>query len=375
MLYRDFGKTGLRISTLGFGAMRLPIDLVAAKEAGVEPDLETAAALLEYGFRQGINYVDTAYGYCGGQSERAVGLALAQGWRDKIMLSDKLPLWHVNGRDDFFRLLEEQLEKLGTDHIDFYHFHSVTADFFHQKILKFKLLDEAAKALDQKIIRHLSFSFHDSSEVMREVIDTQAFSSVLCQYNLLDRRLADGIDYAHRQGLGVVIMGPVGGGRLAYSEGVFETLGSNWNTPELALAFVLDNPAVSCALSGMSDTRMVDGNARVANTPDPLAAKDRLAVEQLLERCRELQNLYCTGCEYCLPCPQQVLIPHCLQSLIYRKVYQFGQSADNFYHLIGDPFHPGKTAAACNNCGRCETKCPQKLPIRQHLAAVREIFG
>ncbi|MGE4564186.1 MAG: aldo/keto reductase [Victivallaceae bacterium] len=373
MLYTDFGKTGIKISRLGFGAMRLPI---ADAVEGKIPSLEEAAALLIRGFEQGINYVDTAYGYCGGNSERAVGLALTTAdWRKRVTLSTKLPLWNVNSRDDFFRLLEEQLAKLQTDRIDFYHFHAVCEDHFKNRILKFKLIDEAAKALDQKMIGHLSFSFHDKVEVMKEVIDTGAFSSVLCQYNLLDRSLEEGIAYAHEKGLGVVAMGPVGGGRLAYDEGIFRNLGGRHSVPELALRFVLANPAISCALSGMGNAQMVDENVKAGSDPSPLAPDELAAIEKLLTHCAELKKVYCTGCNYCQPCPAGVRIPDCMSALIYRKVYGLEQASAGAYKMIGDLWHPGKPASACTHCGVCETKCPQQLKIRDCLDEVVRLYG
>lgn len=374
MQYTAFGKTGFNISRVGFGSMRLPIELPENGARG-PVDLEPAAALLIHGFEQGINYVDTAYGYCGGQSERAVGMALAAGWRDQIKLSTKLPLWHVNSQDDFFRLLEEQLEKLQTDHIDFYHFHAVNNDHFQNKIRKFKLIEAAARALDQKMIRNLSFSFHDTVEVMKELIDTEAFVSVLCQYNLLDRTLEEGIRYAARKGLGVVIMGPVGGGRLAYDEGVFKNLCKDRTTPELAMRFVLSNPDVSCALSGMGNSAMVDDNVRVGSDGEKLSDDELAAIEELLRRCGELRNIYCTGCGYCLPCPKEVRIPDCMSALIYQKVYGLEQAAAGAYANIGDPWHPGQPASACIHCGACEKKCPQKLPIRERLEEAVRTFG
>ncbi len=373
MLYTDFGKTGIKISRLGFGAMRLPI---ADAADGKTPSLDEAAQLLIRGFEGGINYVDSAYGYCGGNSERAVGEALAtDNWRSRITLSTKLPMWHVHSRDDFFRLLEEQLVKLKTDRIDFYHFHAVNEDHFRNRILKFKLLDEAAKALDQKMIGHLSFSFHDSVALMKEVIDTGAFSSLLCQYNLLDRTLEEGINYANAKGLGVVAMGPVGGGRLAYDEGVFSTLGAGRPVAELALRFVLANPAISCALSGMGNKQMVDDNLKVGSDPSPLSPAERDAVEKLLAHCIELKKIYCTGCGYCQPCPADVRIPDCLSTLIYRKVYGLEKAASEMYDSIGDPWHLGKRASACTHCGACEKKCPQKLKIRECLDEVVRLYG
>ncbi len=374
MRYTEFGRTGWKISRLGFGAMRLPIAL-PVPEGKTQPDLEPAVELLIRGFQKGINYVDTAYGYCDGFSEAAVGLALEAGWRDRVMLSTKLPLWQFREPDDFQRTLETQLKRLRTDHIDFYHFHALNRELFDQKVRKFKLLDVAARLLDQKVIRHLSFSFHDTPAVMKEIIDTEAFTSVLCQYNMLDQTLVEGIEYAASRGLGVVAMGPVGGGRLAFHEGVFEKVANGRTTPELALRFVLANPHISCALSGMGTEQMVDDNTAIASDSAPLSAEELRAIDEQLARCAELKKVYCTGCGYCQPCPAGVRIPDCLTALIYRKVYGFQQAATNYYNQIGDNFHPGKTASACTGCGACERKCPQKLPIRERLAEVRTVFG
>ncbi|MBQ4107380.1 MAG: aldo/keto reductase [Lentisphaeria bacterium] len=358
------GKTGLEVSRLGFGTMRLPISEDPAL-ANRRDDLEEAAELVVRGIDRGINYIDTAFGYCGERSEIAVGMAL-RGRRDQVVLSTKLPMWRVECADDFPRFLEKQLEKLDTDHIDCYHFHALNASHFHDRVLKFKLIELAQKYIDQKVIRHLAFSFHDTVAVMKEIIDTQAFESVLCQYNLLDRSLEEGIGYAASKGLGVVIMGPVGGGRLAFSEGVFEQT-AGLSTPELALRFVLNNPHVTLALSGMGNAQMVDDNVRVASGDTALSEAEMAAIEEIQARCAELKNIYCTGCAYCQPCPVEVRIPDVMQSLIYRKVYGLTTAAGNYYAQIGDRFHPGKMASACVGCGQCETKCPQKLPIRERL--------
>ena len=212
MQYRDFGKTGFKISALGFGAMRLPIPENQDKNA--KDDLGPAVDLLRYGFEKGINYVDTAYMYCDGRSELAIGMALKDGWREKVKLSTKLPLGEVKKPDDMKRLLEIQLKKLDTDSIDFYHFHALSSQTFHELILPMKLIDLAEKFKSEGVIHHLSFSFHDAHpETIVEILDTQAFSSVLCQFNLLDRSNLVGIRHAAELGMGVVVMGPVGGGR------------------------------------------------------------------------------------------------------------------------------------------------------------------
>ncbi|MBR2642191.1 MAG: aldo/keto reductase [Lentisphaeria bacterium] len=375
MQYCDFGKTGVKISRLGFGTMRLPINDDPALKDRTD-DLEEAANLVAAGVDAGITYVDAAWGYCGGRCEKAVGMGLAQDRRrDQIVLSTKLPTWLVQEPDDFFRFLDQQLERLQTDHIDFYHLHALNQDRWDNIVRKFKLIDLAEKALDQKMIRHLSFSFHDTPALMKEIIDTDAFSSVLCQYNLLDRTLVEGFEYAHKKGLGVCIMGPVGGGRLAFKEGVFENVSSRWTTPELALKFVLSNPAVSCALSGMGNMEMLADNVRVASDPDPLTPEELAAVEELEAKLNELKTVYCTGCAYCQPCPKEVRIPDIMTSLIYDKVYGMPDAGKLCYSQIGDRFHPGTAADACSQCGLCEKKCPQKLPIRELLKDAHRRFA
>ena len=377
MQYRKFGNTGFEISALGFGAMRLPVANVPFD--GPEPDLEPAIDLLCRGFEAGINYVDTAYFYLNGWSEIAVGRALKRNhWRDKVHLSTKLPLGNMKCADDFFRILEHQLRKLDTDHIDFYHLHGIGESALGGPIREYRIFEQAAKARDRGTIRHLSFSFHDRPEAMKTLIDTGEFSSVLFQYNLLDTANEEMIAYAAEKGLGTVAMGPVGGGRLAFAGGVFEdALGGKFTTPELALRFVLSNPHLNCALSGMGSREMVDANTRVASSAAPLSKEELEALAKVRERCAELRNVYCTGCNYCGPvCPKHVAIPAVLEALIYDRVYGFHEHARERYRRIGS--NPGKeemNASACVRCGLCETKCPQKLPIRKHLAEALALFS
>lgn len=291
MHYNTFGKTGLKISSLGFGAMRLPIPANADKMS--VDGLGEAVDLLRYGIDQGINYVDTAYMYCDHRSERAVGLAIADR-RDRVILSTKSPTGDINKPDDFFRILDEQLARLDTPTIDFYHLHGIGRHAFENTVKPFKLIDLAQKAIDDGRIRNLSFSFHDGDpDAMKTIIDTGAFASVLCQYNLLDRSNADNIRYAHERGLGVVVMGPVGGGRLAFKGGVFEdALGGRVSTPELAIRFVLSNPGVSCALSGMENRAMIDGNVKMADIAEPLTPHELAAIENVTRETAKLKELY-----------------------------------------------------------------------------------
>ncbi len=376
MQYRDFGKTGFKISALGFGAMRLPIPDPA--EVKGEVDLEPAVELLCYGFEKGINYVDTAYMYCHSLSEVAVGRALKRNnWREKVKLATKIPLGQVKEVGDFRRILEHQLEKLGVEYIDFYYLHGIGGETLNKEIKEFKIFESAAKARDEGLIKNLSFSFHDKPEAMKTLVDTGEFASVLCQYNILDVSNATMISYAAQKGLGTVGMGPVGGGRLAFAEGVFEdALGETMTTPELALRFVLTHPDLHCALSGMSDKAMIDENTRVAGSAASLSRCELDALAQISEDCKKLSKLYCTGCGYCRPaCPEDINIPVALEALIYYKIYKFKHHAFDRYRQIGtNPWVSGKTAGHCMQCGSCESACPQKLAIVKHMQEVIDIF-
>ncbi len=368
MIYNKFGKTGIEISALGFGSMRLP--MVQDSDNNNHVDMDKAVAMMRHGFDLGINYVDSAYGYCASESEIAVGKAL-KGYRDKVYLSTKLPLGNIKATGDFDRHLTEQLTKLDVDYIDFYHFHGVSNERLENVILKYKLIDEALKAKSAGLIRHLSFSFHDKPEIMNKIIDLGVFSSVLCQYNLLDRTNEPAIAYAVEQGLGVVGMGPVGGGRLSYpSEFMQYLVEQNVSTPELALRFVISNPNIHCALSGMGNLQMVDENVKTASISEPLSSDELQGIDATLKQCQSLADIYCTGCGYCMPCPHEVNIPACFAALILKKVYKLDVAAVERYNTI----KPVNQAAACVKCGACEKKCPQNIPITKRLKETTEII-
>ncbi len=375
MQYRKFGNTGVQISALGFGAMRLPE--VEEKDGTFRIDEEKALAAINQAFELGVNYIDTAYGYCHGNSETVVGKAL-KGWRDRVYLSTKMPTWMVKKTSDYRRLLEEQLKRLDVDCIDFYHFHALSRERFDDIVLKHNLLDEAQKAKDEGLIKHISFSFHDEPEALKELVDIGIFSSLLCQYNLLDRANEEAIAYAHAKGLGVVIMGPVAGGRLAASsQAVQQLLGERTvSSPELALRFVLANPGVSCALSGMTSAEMVADNVRAASVETPLTSEELHRINLALEENERLAELYCTGCDYCMPCPNDVNIPLNFRLMNYHRVYGLTEYARDEYQKIGNnEDNKGRKAEECIECGLCEDKCPQKIQIRRQLKETAAALG
>ncbi|MCX7710588.1 MAG: aldo/keto reductase [Clostridia bacterium] len=367
MIYKDFGNTGIKISALGFGCMRLP--MVKINDNNVV-DQDKVSEMLRRAYELGVNYYDSAYFYNGGLSEAAMGKAI-KSFRDKVYVSTKSPGHLLKKVGDYRRILEEQIRRLDIDYIDFYHFHGIGFDSFHETDKKVKWLDEAYKAKEEGLIKHISFSFHDKPENMKKLVDLGIFESVLCQYSAVDRSNEEAMAYAKSKGLGVVIMGPLGGGRVSgLPKEVAEKLGVNVkSSAEMALRFVFSNPNIDCALSGMETLQMVEENAATASRYEPLSDDEVKAINALMQENEKLAQLYCTGCAYCMPCPQGVNIPHIFRMMNYHKIYNIEDFSKNGYAEIGtNEWVPGKRADACNQCGACETKCPQKIKIREQLA-------
>lgn len=299
-------------------------------------------------------------------------------FRDKIYLSTKNPIEDASG-ENWRKRLDKSLEKLDTEYIDFYHMWGITLETYENVIMAPNGPMEAAlKAKEEGLIRHISFSFHDDPKNIFKLIDSGHFESMLVQYNFLDRSNEEGIEYAKSKGLGVVVMGPVGGGRLGYpSEAIQKMIpGKVSSSPELALRFVMSNPAVTTALSGMGTMTMVEENVIVASNSKPLSEAEIVGINTAVEENKRMADLYCTGCNYCMPCPHEVNIPLNFQIMNYHRIYGITEYAKSEYANIGKvPWMKGKPASACTDCGICESKCPQKLEIRRQLAETAEVLG
>ena len=359
MLYRALGRTGYHVSQLGFGAMRLPM-VGQGDEARV--DRELAIPMIHAAFEAGVNYIDSAVGYCHGDSQRVVGEAL-EGWRDKIIVSTKNH--EYEDEKVWWQHLEDSLERLQVDAIDIYNHHGIRWERYVQHVEP-NVSHWMHKAKDQGLIKHICSSFHDDNAALVRLVDSGYVEVITLQYNMLDRKLEEGIAYAHDKGVGIVVMGPVAGGRLGVSSDVLEDLVSGVDrVPELALRFVLSNPNVCVALSGMSTMQHVRENVATASDSVPLSDRDRVAIDAQLLRLKEMANLYCTGCGYCQPCPEQVDIPFIFQKYNEARVYGLWEIAREAYSTWRRS--SGKRADACIECGECETKCPQNIPIRQQL--------
>lgn len=382
MLYRKFGKTGVEVSSLGFGCMRLPLANPAAKfhEDDGEIDEAKATAILRQAIDSGVNYVDTAYPYHQGNSELFVGRALAGGYRQKVRLATKLPSWLITSRSDMDRYLDEQLKKLQTDHIDFYLVHTINK-LFWPNLLKNGVFDFLEAALADGRIGHAGFSFHDELGLFKEVVDAYDWSFCQIMYNYMDvdyQAGTAGLEYAAARGLGVVVMEPLRGGRLATGippavQAVWDKATVKRSPAEWALRFVWDDPRVSVVLSGMNESEQVAENVRIAGqaAAGSLTEPEKRLIAEAKAIYEARIKVGCTGCRYCMPCPHGVDIPGCFT--LYNNAHIFDDVVTNriFYNA-----HLGqeKKASNCVECGRCEEHCPQQIPIRAALKETAKMF-
>jgi hypothetical protein len=377
MQYRNFGSLDWKVSALGFGAMRLPLEDPDDHEA---IDDERAARMMRYAIDHGVNYVDTAYPYHGGESERAVGRILQDGYREKVHLATKLPMWALEEEGDADRLLNEQLEKLQTDHIDFYLFHAMREARW-ETVEKFDLLDWAEGAKADGRIRNIGFSFHDDVDAFKMMVDAyDGWDFTQIQYNYMDinnQAGTEGLKYAAAKGLAVVVMEPLLGGRLVDPpdpvQEIWDTAPTVQTPVERALRWLWDQPEVSVVLSGMSTMDQVIENVAHASRygVGNMTEEDQGLIKQAREKYNELCPIPCTKCEYCLPCAVELNIPRLFDVLNRGVMYNKLEEARERYMRMDEE----KRAAACIACHECEDKCPQSIPISEWMVHIDEILA
>jgi len=379
MKYRKFGKLDWDVSVLGFGCMRLPTkDGRGYSEQVEEPE---SIALIRHAIDRGINYVDTAYPYHGGQSEIVLGKALKDGYRAKVRLATKSPVWQIQKPDDFDLYLREQMTRLQVEHIEFYLLHSLNAQRW-PSILKFDVLRRAEAAVRDGRIGHIGFSFHDSHEMFKKIIDAYpGWEFCQIQYNYMDienQAGTAGMRYAAAKGLAVVVMEPLLGGRLANPPAVVARFlgegGARRSPADLALRWVWNQSEPATVLSGMSTMSQLEDNLRSAELSDAgsLTAEDSALIGRLRHAYRDRAVIPCTKCDYCLPCPNGVNIPRNFE-LYNDAVIHDDPTAPRFTYgrFLGEQ----ERASACIQCRECEEKCPQSIGIAEWMPKVHETLG
>jgi predicted aldo/keto reductase-like oxidoreductase len=388
MKYREFGSTGFKVSALGLGCMRLPtVKLIPQKV-----DTKKSIRLIRKAVEQGVNYIDTAWPYHFGGSERVVGLALQDGYREKVHLVTKLFMHLVRKDEDFDRFLGKQLEKLRTDHLDTYLFHGLNRSLF-DKVIRLNLIDKMLKAKKDGRIKHIGFSFHDTLPVFREIIDYFDWDVTQIQYNYMDTAIQateEGLKYAASKNIAVVVMEPVKGGQLANppkeAKAVMAKSKVHRSAVDWALQYLWNRPEVSVVLSGMGSQKMLDENCESADRSgiNSLSEDDLHIINELVEIYRKNILVPCTSCQYCMNCPSGVHIPQnfaILNNVFMEKHFYYRWMIKRSYKkLASDPEKLNKektngNASICTDCGVCVPKCPQGINIPEELKKVSMIFG
>lgn len=383
MLYREMGKTGEKVSILGFGCMRLPI-----RGSYVQIDVEKASNLLNYALDQGINYLDTAYPYHGistshgGNSEIFLGEYLTESSRrDEVYLATKLPTWRLENGGDMENFLTQQLQRLQTDYIDFYLLHSLKEkQWFHLEDLG--VLEFLDQAVSDGRIKYTGFSSHDETDFIKEVVDSYQWDMCQIQYNYLDENIQagkEGLKYAAEKGLGVVVMEPLKGGVLA--DYVPPEVQKIWDdaplkrTPaEWAFRYLWDIPEISVVLSGMNTMEQLQENLQTAENglPHSLTPEEIKLMEEVKEVYQGKISVQCSKCGYCMPCPSGINIPQCLSYLNQAGMFEdFSEVKNQYYFMLKDT----EMAGNCLECGLCEELCSQHIPIREELKKVARKMG
>jgi len=382
MIYNTLGKTGLEVSRLGFGTMRLP-----TKNDNSDIDEAEASKILKYGIENGINIIDTAYPYHSkeldgnGNSEKFVGEFLNENsLRDEILLQTKSPSWLMEKKTDFDYYLDIQLEKLQTDYIDIYLLHSLTEpDWF--KVKDLDVLDFLDDCLSSGKVKHVGFSSHIEVDYLIEILDEYPkWEVVLTQMNYLDEYYQSGVmglDYLKQVNVGSMIMEPLRGGRLVNN--IPPEVQNLWNqaetkrTPvEWALQYLWNRDDVDCVLSGMTSFEQVKENIKIASTIDEISQNDQELIREVARTYRTFLGNRCTRCGYCMPCPHGVDIINCLTE--YNIAHMMGDpkaSAMQYFSLIDDE----SRADSCIDCKECIPFCTQMMDIPAELEKVHKYFG
>jgi hypothetical protein len=380
MQYRKFGRLDWRTSALGFGCMRFPT--TDGKPSGRNIDKSEATRMVRLAIDRGVNYIDTAYPYHGGRSEALVGRILGDGYRERVRLATKSPIWLIKKQSDFDKYLDQQLRRLRTDHIDFYLFHGLRKETWEKVVLRRKLLARADRAIGEGKIDHVGFSFHDKFAAFKQIVDGyDGWDFCQIQYNYMDVKNqagTRGLKYAASKGLGVVVMEPLLGGRLATPPREINTMiresGAANSPADLALQWLWDQPEVSLVLSGMSTMGQVRGNLISAERSriGALTGKERSLIERVRKEYESKAIIPCTKCEYCMPCPHGVRIPLNFTEYNDGFIYNDLESARRVYAKF---MSKKIRASSCKGCRKCEEKCPQGIRISEWMPKVDAVLG
>ena len=380
MKYRTLGKTGIKASILGFGAMRLPLKSQNPEDV----DREETQKMIDCAVENGINMFDTALLYhTSDRSRPGVSETIISGYlkdySDEIHLSTKMPSWNIDSWEYFDKTLNQHLERLQTEQIELFFIHSIK-DSYYSKIKENGLYEFIDKALSDGRIKHVGFSTHGSYELLEQILnDYNKWEFTLTQVNYLDNEEnpgLKGLKKLNKLNIGTMIMEPLRGGQLAQNQPraiqeIFAKSKTQHTNIEWAFNYLWNLSEVNCVLSGMSNLNQVKENVDLVDNFFKFTHDDKKILEEVKEKYRELKNIPCTGCNYCMPCPFGVNIPKCFYEYNMDKLSGSENASIQYkYHLNED-----RKAHNCTKCGKCLTVCPQSINIPKELKKVENHFG
>ena len=374
MRYRSDRK-GTQLSILGYGCLRF-----TRKNGKI--DLKKAETEILEAIKRGVNYFDTAYVYQG--SEAALGEILERnGCREQVYIATKLPHYLIKSRAGLERCFQEQLNRLQTDHVDYYLMHMLNDADTWEALKQKGVQDWIEEKLKAGAIRNIGFSYHGNSENFKKLLDAYDWDFCQIQYNYMDEDTQAGragLQYAEQKGIPVVIMEPLRGGKLvdllpSEAKELFAGARPERTPAEWAFRWLWDQTGVTVVLSGMNSVQMVRENTEAASSAEPgeLTDADRELYRKVKQEINRKVKVGCTACGYCMPCPQGIDIPGTFRC--YNEMYTERPKVGRKEYLMTTAFRKHQNpASGCIRCGRCERLCPQKIEIRKELKqASREL--
>ena len=384
MQYRTMPNSDEKLSVLGFGCMRLPAPKGRKTTIFSSIDNEKAAKQIKHAIDRGVNYLDTAYPYHAGTSEKFLGeYVLKDGYREKVNIATKLPCMTINKKESIEEIFNKQLQNLQVEYIDYYLLHSLTGKTW-DKMLSLGVIDFMDKIKKEGKVRHMGFSFHDSKEEFIRIVDGYNWEFSQVQFNILDEHAQasiEGIKYAHSKGLGIIAMEPLRGGSLANqipneAQKIYDNAPEKRNPADWALRWIWNYPEIAVVLSGMNDEKQIDENIKTASEalPDSLTPNELTVIDNFRKAYLQSLQIGCTGCAYCMPCPAGINIPSAFLNL--NNISSKFEAKIMHMLTAGVQTRDGKPhwTNACTNCGQCEKKCPQALKIREAFRLVQKDF-
>jgi predicted aldo/keto reductase-like oxidoreductase len=377
MRYRKFGNSDWDISVLGFGTLRLPVQESNWRRINEE----LAIKIIHGAIDGGVNFFDTAYHYHYGMSENLLGKALNDGHRHKIKIATKMPTSIIRSKEDMDRILNKQLNRLMTDHIDFYLFQSLNRIHWEQ-LKQFEPIEWAERAIADGRIGAIGFSFHDKFDTFKDIIEYyNKWGLCYIQYNYLDvnnQAGKAGLELAYKNDVPVIVMEPLRGGQLTKAptpkiDELWKSLGSSKSIVDLALQWIWDHKEVSSLMSGMNSLKDLEQNLKIADSGylGCLSLQEKLTIEKVKEEIDKIAIIPCTSCNYCMPCPSKVFIPGILETYNELMIFSDKERARAEYNV----WIPRELRANnCTRCGKCEKICPQGIEIIDWLQKAHKIF-